>query len=96
MLRGVQLTDTPAKIKWWLAQSGQYSTSSAYAVQFFGAFHDYNWSSMWKTRIENKCKVWAWLILQNRLKTVDRIIKEWRKCKSDINCVTHTVRHPHT
>jgi hypothetical protein len=26
-------------------------------------------------KAENKCKVWAWLILQNKLKTVDRIIK---------------------
>jgi hypothetical protein len=75
MLRGVQLSDTSNEIKWRLTRNDKYSTSSAYAAQFFGSFPDYNWSSMWKTKIENKCKVWAWLILQNRLKTAVRIIK---------------------
>jgi hypothetical protein len=74
-LRGVQLSDTPDEIKWWLTRSSKYSTSSAYVAQFFGSFLDYNWSNMWKTKIENKCKVWAWLILQNRSNTANRIIK---------------------
>jgi hypothetical protein len=50
-------------------------TRSAYLVQFLGSFVDLKWGTMWKARVENKCKVWAWLILKNKLRTMDRIIK---------------------
>jgi hypothetical protein len=94
MIRGVQLSDTPDEITWRLTQNGQYWTSSAYAAQFFGSFLDYNWSSLSKTRIENKCK--AWLILQNRLKTAGRIIKNGGNANPICQlCYTHNETHSH-
>jgi hypothetical protein len=49
--------------------------SSAYNTQFHGSFADHDWQRLWKTKTENKCKLFGWLILQNRLWMVDRIAK---------------------
>jgi hypothetical protein len=43
-------------------------------MQFFGSLTD-SWDSLWASRVENKCKFFCWLILQNKLWTKDRITK---------------------
>jgi hypothetical protein len=75
LVREVQFSDAQDEINWPLTQDGKYSTRSAYTAQFLGFFADNNWGRLWTVKAENKCKVWAWLILQNKLKIVDRIIK---------------------
>jgi hypothetical protein len=54
---------------------GQYSSLSAYQMQFVGAFAEFAWDQVWKLKVEAKCKFFCWLLLQNKLWTSDRIIK---------------------
>jgi hypothetical protein len=50
---------------------GRYSAKSAYNVQFIGAIKDEQWSSIWKAKVDNKCKFFMWLLLQTKLPTAD-------------------------
>jgi hypothetical protein len=74
----------------------KYSTRSAYTAQFLGSFADNNWGKLWKVKAENKCKVWAWLILQNKLKNVDRIMKNGGSANPVCQlCYTHNESAAH-
>jgi hypothetical protein len=44
-------------------------------MQFVGAFVDYEWTGVWKAKVEHKCRFFTWLILQNKLWTTGRILK---------------------
>lgn len=74
-LNQFQLTDQEDSIIWRFAADGQYSATSAYAVQFAGTFADERWNMIWKAKLESKCRFFAWLLLQLRLPTSDRIIR---------------------
>ncbi|KAF8724625.1 hypothetical protein HU200_020895 [Digitaria exilis] len=74
MLQQVQLNDQPDNIIWRFSTNGTYSSSSAYQAQFTANFSDLDWDRLSKTRAENKCKFFGWLLLQNKLWTNDRII----------------------
>lgn len=74
-LRGINLTDQEDAIQWKITAAGTYTAKSAYEVQFTGAISELNWESIWKAKVQNKCKVFAWLLLQCRLPTNDRIIR---------------------
>jgi hypothetical protein len=52
-----------------LTTNGHYTASSAYDIQFQGSFADYDWRRLWAAEAQNKCKMFWWLILQNRLWT---------------------------
>ncbi|KAF8779733.1 hypothetical protein HU200_002318 [Digitaria exilis] len=75
LLQEVQLGEQPDDISWRFSANGTYSSSSAYRIQFVAAFPDHDWQRLWKTKAENKCKFFGWLILQNKLWTADRILK---------------------
>ena len=51
-----------------------FTVKSAYRVQFWGACVSELLGSIWKTKVENKCRFFTWLLLQDRLPTADRII----------------------
>ena len=72
-LGSVQLTQQPDQI---FTPDGNYSSRSAYAVQFRGSHPhpDFTWSRIWKLKVENKCKIFLWLLLQRKIMTADRII----------------------
>jgi hypothetical protein len=69
------LTQHPDEITWHFTTCEQYSARSAYAVQFLGSFADHTWDNLWAVKVENKCKFFCWLILQNKLWMKDRISK---------------------
>jgi hypothetical protein len=75
MVAQVHRTETPDKITWQFTGNGIYSGRSAYRVQFIGSFADHEWSKLWQSKVENKCKFFSWLLLQNKLWTADRIIR---------------------
>jgi hypothetical protein len=58
-----------------LTPKGEYTTSSAYKAQF----HDYAanpaLAAIWTTWAPPKCKFFAWLILQDRVWTSDRLAR---------------------
>jgi hypothetical protein len=68
-------TDAPDSIVWKLTTNGAYSCSSAYKAQFAGTIHSCMDSIVWKAWAPPKCKLFAWLIIQNRVWTTDRLAK---------------------
>lgn len=83
-------------ISWTLTPSGSYSTQSAYKAQFMGSIPCSFKNIVWKTWAPPKCHFFAWLAVQNRLWTSDRLaIRGWphqptcQLCK----CQTETARH---
>jgi hypothetical protein len=71
----VNLTNHADDISWRFTANGTYTTRSAYSIQFAGSFADYEWEGIWRAKVENKCKLFCWLIMQNKLWTADRLIK---------------------
>jgi hypothetical protein len=63
------------KITWTLTPKGEYTTSSAYRAQFRGYATNPALAAIWKTWAPPKCKFFAWLILQDRVWTSDRLAR---------------------
>ncbi|KAF8653130.1 hypothetical protein HU200_062574 [Digitaria exilis] len=63
LVREVQLIDQPDQITWRFSACGTYSSSSAYLAQFVGTFANNDWIQLWKSKVENKCKLFFWLIM---------------------------------
>ena len=76
-LHSIHLTSQPDQIKWRFTADGNCSSisRSAYQLQFYGSHPDFLWDKIWRLKVENKCKIFLWLILQHKLLTADRIIK---------------------
>jgi hypothetical protein len=68
-------------ISWNLTANGQYSAKSAYEVQFLGSTLSIMHKTVWKVWATPKEKFFAWLFLQNRIWTADRLQKRgWPNC----------------
>jgi hypothetical protein len=82
MLQDVQMdNDTTDEISWKLSNDECYSAKSAYNMQFEGHIISHMPSLVWKPWAPPKCKIFAWLILQNRVWTADRLQKRgWPNC----------------
>ena len=65
--------DASDSIEWKRANDGSYSCSSAYHAQFAGTIHSSMESVVWKTWAPRKCKLFSWLIIQNRVWTADQL-----------------------
>ena len=71
----------PDSISWRSTTSGEYSTSSAYSLQFAGSTLSSMDSLVWKAWAPPKCNFFAWLIIQNRVWTADRLQRRgWPNC----------------
>jgi hypothetical protein len=82
MLQDIHLEDDmDDSIKWKLTNDGCYSSSSAYKMQFLGLINSLMPSLVWKSWAPPKCKIFAWLIIQNRVWTADRLQRRgWQNC----------------
>jgi hypothetical protein len=76
LIEGVQ-----DSITWNLTSNGEYTTTSAYKAQFFGAtLTDMN-KMVWKVWAPPKVKFFAWLAIRNRIWTADRLERRgWDNC----------------
>lgn len=68
--------EAPDSIAWKFTNDGKYSASSAYNVQFEGLTSTTHNASVWEVWAPPKCKFFAWLAMQNRIWTADRL--QWR------------------
>jgi hypothetical protein len=65
-------------IVWTRSANGVYSAKSAYNIQFDGGFESVFPSTIWQVWAPSRCKFFIWLLLQNRVWTVDRLLLcEW-------------------
>jgi hypothetical protein len=68
-------------IAWTRTRSAVYTTASAYRTQLDDHTPNPSLSSVWKAWTPPKCKFFAWLILQNRVWTTDRLARRnWDHC----------------
>ena len=68
-------------IVWNLTPSGEYSAKSAYQAQFLGAISSDLRRFVWRDWAPPKTKLFAWLNLQDRLWTADRLARRgWQNC----------------
>jgi hypothetical protein len=72
-LQGLDLTDEDDQIVWNLTASGKYSAASAYKVQFAGSFSPVDYSKLWRSKVQPKCKFFMWLWLRRRILTDDQL-----------------------
>jgi hypothetical protein len=79
---GVQLDHLrPDTIKWKFTKDGMYTASSTYKMQFEGLFSTTYNASIWKVWALPKCKIFAWLAMQDRIWTSDRLQRRgWNNC----------------
>lgn len=65
-------------IAWRWKADGSYSTCSAYRIQFRGSYPTFNSKLIWKARAENKCKVFVWILVHEKVLTADNLqIRGW-------------------
>jgi hypothetical protein len=62
-------------ITWKWTPDGNYSTRSAYRIQFRGSFAKFPRDRIWKAHAENKCKVFTWILIHGKLLTADNLQK---------------------
>ena len=62
-------------IQWKFTSNGKYSAASAYKAQFLGSTYAPHYKTIWHCWAPPKCKFFAWLILQNRVWTADRLAR---------------------
>lgn len=84
------------QITWLHSSDGQYSTSSAYAVQFAGLSRSSTAAITWKTKAPPKCRFFIWLLLQDRVWTAARLqVRQWpneyfcQLCVRNLETATH-------
>ncbi len=65
-------------ITWRWTNTGKYKAKSSYLAQFAGREDSRAATLIWKTWAPSKCKNFAWLVLQNRIWTSDRLqLRQW-------------------
>ncbi|XP_071678631.1 uncharacterized protein [Lolium perenne] len=59
---------------WLLSESGSFSVASAYRLQFLGSTNSPLVTTIWEAWAPAKCRLLAWLFVQNRVLTADRLM----------------------
>jgi hypothetical protein len=62
-------------IIWRWTANGFYSTRSAYRIQFKGSYGIFKSHLIWKAQAENKCKVFIWTLVQEKILTAENLQK---------------------
>jgi hypothetical protein len=70
-----RLEDSEDEIKWRWTIDGQYTTQSAYRIQFVGRHKKPATTPIWKARAEPKCRIFAWILLQHKILTANNLAK---------------------
>ncbi|KAF8708580.1 hypothetical protein HU200_029954 [Digitaria exilis] len=79
-IRTVRLNDQQDVISWKLTASGQYTTKSAYGAQLIGSYCTFDSKAIWKAKVEGKHRFFAWLLVQCKILTADKLLKRNRPC----------------
>jgi hypothetical protein len=94
--------DQEDNIVWRLTANGEYSTKSAYEIQFLGSIASPMNKCIWKVWAPPKVKFFAWLAYQKRIWTADHLQKRgWPNCglcplcKQAQETVAHLFSHCH-
>jgi hypothetical protein len=67
--------DAEDEIAWRWTADGQYTTQSAYRIQFVGRRKKPSLIPIWKAKVEPKCQIFAWILLQHKILTANNLAK---------------------
>jgi hypothetical protein len=79
-LAEVNLTDQNDSIHWRWTANGKFTVASAYKCQFNGSMTTLPASDIWRSFTDHKSKFFAWLIMHNKILTVDNMFKKLWPC----------------
>jgi hypothetical protein len=82
LVHGAHLSEVPDSISWRWTAHGMYM---AYGVQFRGSYSTFNTIAIWRAQAEGKYRVFAWLLVQRKLLTSDRLFARNWPC--NVECV---------
>ena len=60
-------------ITWKWNPDGVFTIKSVYNAQFIGSYSHINSDFVWRARAEQKCKIFAWILLQDKLLTANNL-----------------------
>jgi hypothetical protein len=99
-LETVTLNDQEDTIVWKWTANGQYTSKSAYQAQLLGSYCTFNSKAVWAAKVEDKHRFFAWLLIQCKLLTADRLIaRNWpcnpvcSLCDQELESTEHMVLH---
>jgi hypothetical protein len=88
--------DREDSIIWCWAADGEYTTRSAYRIQFEGTFSKLKILPIWKAKAEPKCRFFAWMLLHKKILIANNLMKwHWpndpicKLCGNDPETPTH-------
>ena len=67
--------DIDDEIIWRWTSDGNYTTKSAYRIQFVGHTRRQSITPIWKAKAEPKCKFFAWILLHKKILTANNLEK---------------------
>jgi hypothetical protein len=77
-----------------------YTAKSAYKVQLYGSFCSFDSMAIWKAKTEGKHRFFAWLLVQRKILTADKLIaRQWpcnpvcQMCDQDLESADHLCLH---
>jgi hypothetical protein len=84
MVQDIEFVDRPDEITWRWTADGSYSSRSAYTAQFNGSYSTFKGDYIWKAHAEGKHKFFAWLLVQCKILTTDKLVV--RNCPCNPMC----------
>lgn len=76
----VQLNDQQDVIRWRWTADGQYTAKSAYQAQLVGSYCSFDSKALWGAKVEGKHWFFAWLLVQCKILTADKLVKRNWPC----------------
>ena len=77
-------TEDTNTIRWRWTPDGEYTTKSAYQIQFEGSYSKLRLTPIWRAQTEPKCRFFAWTLLHKKIRTANNLIK--RNWPNDPTC----------
>jgi hypothetical protein len=76
--------DIEDSIRWRWTPDGEYTTRSAYLIQFEGSYSKLKLTPIWKAQAEPKCHFFPWTLLHKKILTANNLMK--RNWPNDPTC----------
>ena len=74
-MQTIILANHPDAISWRWTANGEFSTASAYAIQFEGSQRSNFKEIIWKSGSPLKCRIYSWMAVLGRVLTADNLAK---------------------
>jgi hypothetical protein len=98
LVENIVLNEQEDTIRWRWSANGRYSAKSAYRAQFHGSYCSFDNKAIWGAKVEDKHRFFAWLLVQCKLLTADRLVaRNWpctptcQLCDQELETVEHMV-----